>query len=836
MVRTTLPVPSYTAELRRLEMNSRYRQYPITLVSLAVRAALVAAIAAPPIAFAQEADSDDVKALTMPTNFLQAGDEYNANASDKFGEYNGLNKHGSTFIGDLNLAGGDAYGPGTGTMRYGLSGTDLGTTAGALSASASDQGRWNLGLGYDELRHELTDSYQTPFQGFVGGNRFTLPPDFGVINTAYKPAGFATAPGANDLTAQQLSDFHSEDIHTDRKNISMTAGYRVNESWDVRVDYNHLAQDGAKLLGVAGDQVNSPGGSTYTWAGQTPLVLANPIDYATDTAKVAVNWLGKKANASLSYYGSLFHDSYSSVSWDNPFIKAPATVATGSLSAYPTDSISTFPSNLFNQLNLLGGFEFSSSTKLTGGFSYGRSQQNTGYVGSGNIGLTPLGVPQSSLQGLVDIEHADLKLTNQSWRPLVLSAGVKFNERDNHTPSNAYTYNTVNEAAAQTETSVNAPMSNKKTQADVSADYRISGRQHLSVSYEYDDTKRWCNNAAANNAQGSLDAAATGGWAAYTAATCAQVPDTKEDKLTLAYRLRATDSLNLNAGYVYSWRKANLSSTFYNPMQAVDNPAGSGAGAEGYEVLGFVSFFEASRHEQIIKAGANWQPGDKLSMSLNGRYTQDRYTDLTYGVQDSNSASANFDSTYIFNERRSVSLYVTYQDSSRNLTNLYKVTNSNASATALSGLAGETWTNRFKESDTTVGAGARQDGLFGGKLDLGIDVSYSLGNSTYNTSPFAGSDLEGNTCSANFYETCGALPTIKNSTLRLRLNGTYALGKAGNGGKLLMGYTFQRLSSDDFLYNAYQYGNTPATLLPTNQQSPSYQMNAVFVAYRYSFR
>jgi hypothetical protein len=205
-------------------------------------------------------------------------------------------------------------------------------------------------------------------------------------------------------------------------------------------------------------------------------------------------------------------------------------------------------------------------------------------------------------------------------------------------------------------------------------------------------------------------------------------------------------------------------------------------------------------------------------------------------VQDSHSASANFDSTYIFNERRSVSLYVTYQDSSRNLTNLYKVTNSAATATGLSGVAGETWTNNLKESDTTIGAGARQDGLFASRLNLAVDLSYSLGNTTYNTSPFAGSDLEGNTCNSIYYETCGSPPTIKNSTLRLRVNGSYDLGKSGTGGKILMGYTFERLASDDFLYNAYQYGYTPATLLPTNQQSPSYQMSAIFVAYRYSYR
>jgi MtrB/PioB family decaheme-associated outer membrane protein len=817
-------------------MKARNRRLPMQLLALAVRSALVATIVAPPIAFSQDNSDDDVKSLTLPTNFVQAGDNYNSNGSDKFGEYDGLNKQGSTFVGDLSIAGGDAYGAGTGTMRYSLSGSDLGTTAGSINASASDQGRWNLGFGYDELRHELASSYQTPFQGAIGGNMFTLPADFGVINTAYKPTGFKTAPGTNDLTAQQLSDFHSQDIYSDRKNMSMTAGHHFSTSWDVKLDYNHLAQDGAKLLGVAGDQVNSPAGSTYTWAGQTPLVLANPTDYATDTAKVTLNWLGTRSYANASYYLSYFHDSNDSLSWNNPFIKSPTTVATGTISAFPIDTISTLPTNLFNQVNLTAGHEFSSSTRLTGGLSYGRSEQDANYADTGNIGLTPLGVPETSLHGVVDIEHLDLKLTNQSWKPLVLAAGVKFNERDNLTPSNAYTYNTINESAAQTETSVNAPMSNKKTQAEISADYRITSRQHLSAAYEFVDTKRWCNNAAANNAQGSLDAVATGGWAAYTAATCAEVPDTKEDKMTLAYRLHASDSLNLSAGYVYSWRKANVSPTFYNPMQAVDNPAGAGAGGEGYEVLGFMSFFEASRHEQITKAGLNWQPGDKVSISLNGRYTVDQYADLTYGVQDSHTASANFDSTFMFSERSSVSLYVTYQDSSRNLTNLYKVTSSSASATGLSGTAGETWTNNFGETDTTVGANARRDGLLGGKLNLAADLSYSIGNSTYNTSAFAGADLEGNSCSSAYYETCGAAPTIKNSSLRLRLSGSYDLGTPGRGGKIIMGYTYQHLASDDFLYDAYQYGYTPATLLSTNQQAPSYQVSAVFAAYRYSFR
>ena len=125
-------------------MKARDRKFSVKLVSLAVRGALVATIAAPPIAWAQDAGNDDVTALTLPTNFLQVGGNDNSDASDKFGEYNGLNKKGATFLGDFSLAGGDAYGPGTGTMRYGLSGTDLGTSTARSATRAAGIWAWAM--------------------------------------------------------------------------------------------------------------------------------------------------------------------------------------------------------------------------------------------------------------------------------------------------------------------------------------------------------------------------------------------------------------------------------------------------------------------------------------------------------------------------------------------------------------------------------------------------------------------------------------------------------------------------------------------------------------------
>ena len=53
---------------------------------------------------------------------------------------------------------------------------------------------------------------------------------------------------------------------------------------------------------------------------------------------------------------------------------------------------------------------------------------------------------------------------------------------------------------------------------------------------------------------------------------------------------------------------------------------------------------------------------------------------------------------------------------------------------------------------------------------------------------------------------------------------------------VVVGYLYQHLRADDYLYNAYQTGFTPATLLPSNLQSPNYSVNVVYAAYRYTFK
>ena len=165
-------------------------------------------------------------------------------------------------IGNFKVRGGDAYNShdgGDGIDRWEFNGTDLGTTSRELGGTYSKQGQWDFGFKYDELRHNITDTYQTPTQGSMGGNSFILPNAFGVIDSRTKPAavgGVIPPYGAQALTANQLAYFHTEDVHTDRKNAKFNAGYNIDRQWSVQFDYNRLTQDGAKLI-AAGTDVES---------------------------------------------------------------------------------------------------------------------------------------------------------------------------------------------------------------------------------------------------------------------------------------------------------------------------------------------------------------------------------------------------------------------------------------------------------------------------------------------------------------------------------------------------------------------------------------------------
>ena len=758
---------------------------------------------------------EDVAALTQPRNYLEIGVEDTTKGSDKYGEYNGLHRSGVEGVANVGIRGGSAYQGGDGTTRWSLTGNDLGTTSRSVGATISEQGSWNVGINYDQLRHYITESYQTPLLGTMGGNNFTLPQGFGVVNSQTKPAavgGVIPPYGAQGITATQKGYFHSEDVYSERQNANFTAGLQLDREWNVQFEFNRLYQDGAKLMAAASDVQNVGGFSAVR--GETILTLMNPTNYRTDQVTLAFNWRNDKGYFTGGYYGSFFRDGNNAVYFPNVFTGNAVGLATGATStaAYGIDALSTPPSNDFHQLNLTGGYAFSQATRLAGGFSYGNNTQNSPFINQDQMQAG--GLPQTSLNGEVVTTHADLKLTNQTTHDLTLVAALKYNERDNRTAANTYKFYTL---GGDPVTSVSEPMSNRRTQFELAGDYRLTHSQNLHVGYERELIQRWCDSALSNNAQG----VGPGGGAVstyYTVASCVQIPSSVENRFVANYRVKATDDLALNAGLAHSVRNATVNPSFYSPLQGF---------SEGYELPGYRAFFDASRLEDQAKFGANWQLSERFNVTLGGRYTRDRYDDSPLGVQNGKAWSLNLDGTYNYADDGSVSAYLTSQKRDRDLLNAAW---SHATGTFFT-TPTQTWLNTLANDDFTVGLSSRTGGLLGGKLAIKGDATASFGKVGYSTAlNYTNASCTG---TSNGGYVCGATPDITSRLLQLKLSGDYTIDKAN---AVVVGAIYQHLTSNDYYYNAYQVGYTPTSMLPTNQQNPSYSVSTIYAAYRYSFR
>jgi MtrB/PioB family decaheme-associated outer membrane protein len=563
-------------------------------------------------------------------------------------------------------------------------------------------------------------------------------------------------------------------------------------------------------FGVAG-----VGGAT----GEAVTVLPMPTSSKTDTLTVAWNWKGESAHLTASYFGSFYTDDYDRVNFQS---FAGTTAYTGALQAMTTP-----PSNSFNQLNLQGGYALTPHTKLAANLSYGRNTQNSAFV-TPETGMMVAASPMTSLNGEVINTHADVKLTDRSYKDLTLSAGLKFDERDNQTTSYMQNFNAI--SGQHTALYPNTPLSNKKSQLELAGDYRIKDGQSTRMAYVHEDVERWCNSFAVG----------TG----YPAGTnCVTAISSKDDRLEATYRMKANESVDLRLGVGYSDRQATTDpyaiSNFISTNGAVPGPVPSPnltpKGQNAGDYYGFYPFFSASRTQQSVKGQINWEASDQVSVGLSTKYTEDKYGAGTYGVQNGNTWSFNADTSYAYQENGSFFAYATKQHRQRELTSLQRstVTASAASATAIGIPATASWTNLLKDNDTTVGVGIKQTGLMGGKLEVSGDVAYSLGTGAYGTVlNYATTTTGGLSCNAAAINSCGQLPDIRSQFGQVKLKASYQVDKSST---VTVRYAYQKLTSSDFYFNGYQYGFTPATLIPTNQVAPSYKANALAVTLTHYF-
>ncbi len=843
---------------------------------------------------------------TTPANLVEIGAGNVSKDSFKFGEYNGLQREGVYGVGNVDLRGGGSY-DSDNAQRWRITGTDLGLDTRDVTAEYGQQGRFRFNFGYDELRRNRSDSYQTPYFG-AGSSNLTLPSNWlvPVVPTVSASApnarglsqDVANSPGApvsggrftttlpaaptagqlatsNAIIGADLPDFHHFDLSTKRTRTDLGFSFNVDPEMDLKFSYRHENKDGNKPMGTV----------TRATGGDISTIIPDPINQSTDQFNVSMNYTDKKEFFQAAYYGSLFHNDISSVTWQN--WADPTKFAT----------MSSAPSNQFHQFSLTGGYNFTPTTKLVMNGSYARNTQDDAFLTDAS---TPV-VPATSLKGLVVTKAFNIKLTTKAASNLNLSAGYKYDDRDNRTPVNIYQYADASEAPVANASfpagpnnpygavlaqnaNANRPYSKKLDQFDLGADWRMTQDQWLKGGYQYQKIDRSCNDA--------------------TWIDCVDAATTKENTLSAEYRNSVLENISGRVGYARSKRTVEdynedaflalvpyanvipagqtmsayqalqlygltgygpalgynggvfVNNTFFPSNNALPNALYANNNRIS-ELIGMRRYNMADRNRDKLRSSIDWQATDQLFLQAGIDYNQDDYSQSVYGLQNAKSWALNLDGTYAASQELSFTVFYTYEDQrSESAGNTYSTNSNTANVGGFTTVSGgcystvidrnnnaktdpcNNWSADMRDKVDTLGFEFKKKNFFSQKLDVVGDLVFTRARSennvsggNYVTNPYAVAGQPAGTV-AMYFIPATSLPTVSTDTIELRLNGRYKLDKAST---VQVGYTYAHMKSRDWAYDGMQNGGLSG-VLPTLEQAPNYSVNVIVVGYQYLWR
>lgn len=785
----------------------------------------------------QVAAEDATKALTQPTSKIEAGVGGVSDSNWKFGQYNGLNSSGAFGIGSFDIQGGGTYDSNDAT-RWRVTGNNIGLETRDFKGEYKDQGKYKVNFGYDEITAYRNNSYQTPYNG-AGGSNLTLP-----SNWLYP----TTANNLRTLPASDRAEFENFNLGTKRRRIDGGFSFQLSPEWEALVSVRHEDKNGTQALGAP---IVAP----------RAVILPNPIVQATEQINASLKFSGSQAYAQLAYYGSIFHNDVNAVTFQNPFAAGLPTFG----------RMSTMPDNQFHQFNLTGAYNFSSATKLVVNGAYARNWQDQTFLPYNTLVGGGGSLPTSNLNGVVETKSANLKLTHRVNKDLNLSSSYKYDERENTTPINQYSFVDVDGTGNTASVRNNTPFSKRINQGNLEADYALAKGHWLKAGYELQNIDRWCN----------------GSWL-----SCVDAGTTTEHTGKLDYRGTLFDKLSSKIGYAYSNRTADNynqdnaafasfpasnqllfdkinatgltawgpalpyaagSAALYPNVFPNNNPATTGGPLNNaIDIAGLGRFNTSARERQKVHSYFDYALTEKLTLGLGGDYRFDNYPDSQFGLKSSTNWGVNLDAGYAFNEDTSMQLYYSYQDILSKTAGMSYAANSNTgSAKAGSVIGGcvnsvlavnntarvdpcRNWFTNMNDNIDTVGLGIKRKGLLSGKLELNGDFLYSFARTLigvaggqYVQSP-KGTTADG----PYFYIPAADLPTVKTQTFQFKLDAKYQINKPS---ALHLTYLYQHLFSSDYVYTGTQFYGTPAGVMPTNEQAPNYSIHAVGLSYILNF-
>ena len=767
-------------------MKRNQHRFTVRPLVAAVHGALVI------LAVAPAAGADEITELTHPASSVEIGIGNVSQDSYKFGDYTGLYEKGVYGIANIDLYGGSYGVESTDPTRWHVEGTNLGLDSRSLAAEYGKQGKFRINLGYDELPKYRSDSYQTPFLG-TGTSNLTLPAGWVASNTT---------AGMTQLNARM----HNFDVKTERKKADVGFSVFLTPQWEFKASFKDERKDGTQLVGAV---IGNSGGNPRA------AILPEPIDTSTKQMEASFAYTSEKAQFQVGYYGSLFNNNITAFTWQNPYANATGNTWGNPAVGYGGNGApgsgygqySESPDNQFHQINFMGGYNFSKTTRLTANASRGRMTQNEDFlpytINSALLQSNPDGtvipgrsasltsaLPRSSLNGEIITTTLNLKLTGRPMHGLYLAAAYKYDDKDNKTPSDLYRPalgDSQNQGSYAANGHVNLPESSTKHLISLDADYELRPRTYLKATYEWEKENR----------------------------TNAEVDKTTENTYKLELRHAANERVSGTLRVAHAERKASGENNIWALAYPGAYAAVAGTPAAFDNIA--TKFLTADRDRDNVRATLSVEATDALSLQAVVDYNQDDYTNSTFGLQDAKTTAITLDASYRFSEAFAANAFYTNEDI--RYTQNSRSYSGGAVKVAQANDPTRNWTANIADKADTIGLGFKHKGLLGGKLELGGDLTFSHVRTPISVS--VGSSLSS-----------APLPDISSRSENLRLTGKYTIDKKS---AVKLAYMYSHLKSTDWAYDAVA-ASTMANVIGTNEVSPNYNVHVIGASYIYTFR
>ena len=384
--------------------------------------------------------------------------EFGENKSSKFNDYRDME---SGFVGELSLRGEKKESP----YFFDLWVKNPARDDGAYSGEFGRYGMFRLELGWDRVRHVLSNTATTMFQENRQGNKadFTVPSTLRTAITT-TPAGFLNGVAANcgatiswtcpypvgSATVPTVGNAQFNFIQNTINGLSRPIDYAFNtdvgvvglrftprEDLQFEFEYNNRRKEGYRSMSA--DQPNHP------------VELPIPIEDQTHEIKTKVEFVRPDYAIQFGYTGSFYANHFNSYMWDSLdstvtqmglFTAALADATRTAASA--KGELSAPPDNVAHTFNLTGtaALPFRSRINATLGYTMLRQddtfQNNVPVAGTGITPKNTDDAGRSSPDAKTDLLLGNFLLTSRPLNNVSVTAKYRFFQLQNDMPVHVF--------------------------------------------------------------------------------------------------------------------------------------------------------------------------------------------------------------------------------------------------------------------------------------------------------------------------------------------------------------------------------------------------------------